>query len=272
MANRLGAPNLFAALSPPWLLSQLDSNSTQNQSAWNDSSLGFVNGICTDTGVANAYVITAGNLPFGAPSSYNSGMTLFFIPNNVNTGSSTIAVGALGTASILNKAGLALQGGELPTDKEAGIVYNNSSPVGFRIFTFCPLSVSFANTASVTVNCAGYDSVALLITWSSAVTTNIVLNNVAVGTGVTVALTNGFASSNPWSLKLTDTAANNFSNVIVGLAPTFTGGSNLFTSSSVTLQAGATVTSFSIGSGSTVVMTGTATGALASQALYMGLS
>jgi hypothetical protein len=186
----------------------MDTNFTQNQAAWNDSSLGFVNGIPADTGAANAYVITAGNLPFGAPSSYQSGMTIFFIPANSNTGASTIVVGALGTVSILNKAGNALQGGELPANKVVGITYNSVAPAGFRIVTSCNLVLDLGTvTIDQTVACNGYDSVFVRLKSSVTQTRTLTLQNLPQGAQVFVDV-NTTAGTLTFKMAATDTASN----------------------------------------------------------------
>jgi hypothetical protein len=112
MANRCPNPNTFAGTSPPWPLASLDQNNVNFfQGTFNDASLGWVNGVPADTGTANLYSVT---LPFGAPSSYNAGMTVVFTPANTNTGSSTITVAPLGSILIKTAFGNALVGGELP--------------------------------------------------------------------------------------------------------------------------------------------------------------
>src|SRR6516225_3867059 len=103
MANRLATFPTFANLAPPWSLPTLDSNFIATATFANDSSLGYVNGIATDTGAANAYVVTC---PFVAPTAYNAGMTVVFNPANTNTGSSTIQVLPLsGTQQIRDFSG-----------------------------------------------------------------------------------------------------------------------------------------------------------------------
>lgn len=206
MANRLNAPNTFAALSPPWPLSSLDANATQNQAAWNDSSLGFVNGICTDTGSANAYVVSAGNLPFGAPSSYQSGMTIYLLPANTNTTASTITVGALGSASILTPAGNALNGGEINQNELLGLVYNSAVPTGFRMITSCRfVNVASSSASSVSYNVAGYSSVAVVATFTgSSFTVN--LNNLSFGVPTRVHFANTSGATKNFALAGTNAA------------------------------------------------------------------
>jgi hypothetical protein len=134
MANRVTTPvPNFETLSPPWSLISLDQNSTAFQNGFNDSSLGWVNGIPTDTGVANAYVVT---LPFGTPVQYNQGFTVVFIPANANTGSSTINVNGLGIKSLVSANGAALTSGQLLTTNAYICVYDSAS---FRVLNLAPL-------------------------------------------------------------------------------------------------------------------------------------
>lgn len=66
----------------------------------------------TDGGAANAYVLTVIGSKQRAPA-YTDGFRVRFIPDNTNTGASTINVGALGVKSIVNSAGAALAGNEI---------------------------------------------------------------------------------------------------------------------------------------------------------------
>lgn len=204
MANRLNAPNQFETLSPPWILSQLDTNFTQNQAAWNDSSLGFVNGIPIDTGSANVYTVA---LPFGTPSAYQDGMTVPFIPNNTNTGASTMTVSPLGAVSILNPAGIALSGGEIIKNATQLLVYKSAAPVGFRIVGPCPLSIELTGqSGNWTVNCAGYTSIYLVGGWTSGANLVVTLNNVGYGVPIFLWMSNSIAGTQHWSLTITDPA------------------------------------------------------------------
>jgi hypothetical protein len=203
-ANRLNAPNQFETLSPPWLLASLDANATQNQAAWNDSSLGFVNGVATDTGLANAYVITAANLPYGAPSAYNPGMTVSFIPANSNTASSTIQIGLLGTLSIVNAKGGALTGGELPVGFTVTLVCTGTTFV-IAGMQYIPLAFTFNSSVNQNVACDGASSVVVLYTATANLgTINISLQRLRGGVPVTIFLnfaaftgTIGIVGTNP---------------------------------------------------------------------------
>lgn len=110
MASRIASLTDFASLAPPWQLSQLDQNSTNITSFANDSSLGYVNAISTDSGSANNYSVAC---VFGTPSAYNAGMYIAFIPANTNNGASVITVSPLGSLSIVDSSGNALQAGEI---------------------------------------------------------------------------------------------------------------------------------------------------------------
>jgi hypothetical protein len=189
MANRCQAPNLFAGLSPTWILSNLDQNSAFFQGSFQDASLGYVNGIPADTGTANAYVVT---LPFGSPSSYQAGMTVVFTPTNTNTGPSTITVNPLGSSAILNPAGLALSGGEIAANRRVMLVSDGAS---FYIVGPCPYSKVFAsNTSNQTVDVAGYTSVVINVGQTGG-SCGLTLSHLGVGIPVTVTLQNGTGAS-----------------------------------------------------------------------------
>jgi hypothetical protein len=120
---RIASPNLFAGLAPPWILANLDANSSAVQGALNDSSLGYTNFVGTDTGIANAYSVT---LPFGTPSAYKAGMSVVFTAANSNTGSSTMTVSPLGAVSIIEAGGGALQAGDIQGGATYALVYNGT--------------------------------------------------------------------------------------------------------------------------------------------------
>jgi hypothetical protein len=120
MANRLTIPVVnFESLPPPWNLVSLDADMTAIQTALNDSSLGYSNA-AVDTGAANAYAIT---LPFGSPSSYQSGMVAIFKAANSNTGASTLTVSPLGAIQILNQFGNPLQSGDILAGQVVYCIY-----------------------------------------------------------------------------------------------------------------------------------------------------
>jgi hypothetical protein len=189
MANRLNAPNQFETLSPPWLLTSLDANATQNQAAWNDSSLGFVNGIPTDTGSANNYQVA---LPFGSPSAYQAGMTVVFIPANSNTGASTMTVSPLGSLAIVNQAGAALTGGEIPVGYAVTLVCTGTV---FRIVgaQYAPITQAFSSSVNQSVACDGANSVVVSYTLTAA-SVSPQLTLIRLRPGVPVAISVNFAS------------------------------------------------------------------------------
>jgi hypothetical protein len=208
MANRIPNPNLFAGLSPPWLLTSLDANSGFFQGGFNDSSLGWVNGIPIDTGSANIYTVA---LPFGSPTAYQDGMCIAFIPSNTNTGASTLTVSPLGSAAILNPAGIALQGGELPANRAVTLVYKSASPTGFRIIGPCPLSLNLqAQTGNITIECAGYTSIVIQAAWTSGSNPVTTLAHLAQGVPVFIELTNNIGSSQSFGLGGTNPAGTAF--------------------------------------------------------------
>jgi len=125
--SRVASLTDFAALAPPWMLSQLDQNTTNIAAAFNDASLGYVNAIATDTGTANNYAVTC---VYGTPSAYNAGFTIAFIPANTNTGASVITVSPLGSLSIVDVNGNTLQAGAIQSGRLCALICMGSS---FRI-------------------------------------------------------------------------------------------------------------------------------------------
>lgn len=74
-----------------------------------------INSFYTDSGIADAYVVTLKP----SISSYTSGLKFLFKPSNTNTGSSTINVNSLG-AKTIKKEGSNLVAGDLTS----GLIYN----------------------------------------------------------------------------------------------------------------------------------------------------
>jgi hypothetical protein len=239
MANRLNAPNQFEALSPPWILSQLDTNFTQNQAAWNDSSLGFVNGIPVDTGSANNYLVT---VPFGSPSAYQDGMTVPFIPANTNTGASTITVSPLGSVAILNPAGIALNGGEIAANRALMLVYKSAAPVGFRIIGPCATTSVLNNPGNTTVECAGYTSVHVQVSFTISTSTSLALAHLAPGTTVTVQFVNAFGSPNSYAITATNPAGTAIAQVNAQFPASTTGAASVDLTAAQSLNNGNRIT------------------------------
>jgi len=181
MANRLATFPTFANLAPPWLLSTLDGNFISTANFANDSSLGFVNGIATDTGSVNAYQVTC---PFGAPTAYNAGMVIAFIPANTNTGASTIQVLPLaGTQAIRDFSGNAIPPGALVTGKLAVLYYISGA---FRMLVETPFSSQQVITAAgtTTVACPVNQQISIVFDFTGApgsMTYPITLTGVTIG-------------------------------------------------------------------------------------------
>lgn len=84
----------------------------------------------TDSGAADAYVLsTIGSKK--APDAYFNGMTVRFLPGNVNTGASTVNVAALGSKDIKKSDGTTTpSAGDLAASIEVQLTYDG---VNFRI-------------------------------------------------------------------------------------------------------------------------------------------
>ena len=184
MANRLPAFPTFANLAPPWSLPTLDSNFIATAAFANDSSLGYVNGIATDTGAANAYVVTC---PFGAPTAYNAGMTVVFNPANTNTGSSTIQVLPLsGTQQIRDFSGNQIPPGAIRVGVTTVLYYIAGA---FRMNIGAPFTSQQVITVSgtTTVVCPISQQISIVFDFTGApgaTTFPITLTGVTIGAHV----------------------------------------------------------------------------------------
>jgi hypothetical protein len=201
--NRITAPSTFETLAPPWSLANLDTNFSNNQNSWNDSSLGFSNFAASDTGSTNAYAVT---LPIGAPSAYNPGMVVAFNPANTNTGASTITISPLGSVAILYMSGSPLVGGEIVAGTSAFLIFNGTlnsfllinPTLGIPVITNTGLEYVSQDlgvvTTNQTIDCVG--AVAVSVTMSSgAPGLNLILLHLAPGVRVMVWLRNASGSA-----------------------------------------------------------------------------
>lgn len=85
----------------------------------------FQNG--SDSGAANAYVVSLGVFNSLAPFTLASGQMVRFIPANANTGASTVNVAGSGAKALVNSFGGALTGGEIVAAAPVWIQYNGTS-------------------------------------------------------------------------------------------------------------------------------------------------
>lgn len=99
----------------------------------------------TDSGSANAYILTFAP----GPASYANGVVISWVPNNTNTGASTINVNGLGTIAINNPDSSAL----LPNQLVAGQIATIAIQGGVAILTASgntPVNFSGTFTATLT--------------------------------------------------------------------------------------------------------------------------
>lgn len=99
----------------------------------------------TDSGSANAYILTFAP----GPASYANGVVIYWVPNNTNTGASTINVNSLGTIAIQNPDGSAL----LPSQLVAGQIASIAIQGGVAVLVSSgntPANFSGTFTANLT--------------------------------------------------------------------------------------------------------------------------
>lgn len=141
-----GAILASTTLGVQWI-STVDNNTTDpdggSPANWNRVTPGAMEYI-SDTGVANAYVIT----PVPAISAYIGGQRFLVKPLNTNTGASTIAVNGLAAKAIVHADGNAVLPGDMPINGLVELIYQ--STLGKFILN-TPVLASFTNTPS-----AGY--------------------------------------------------------------------------------------------------------------------
>jgi len=77
----------------------------------------------TDSGAADAYVLTSTLSTLVKPSAYFDGMKVSFTPDNVNTGASTINVSSIGAKAIVTVSDVAIVAGALLTTKRYDLIY-----------------------------------------------------------------------------------------------------------------------------------------------------
>jgi hypothetical protein len=108
----------------------------------------------TDTGVTNAYVLTfAANF-----SAYTTGIVIYWIPSNTNTGPSTVNVNGLGPVAIVNQDGSQLYAGEIRANEFAQIIFQGSefvllSDTASAAFSAQRITSAQSMPASTTTTC-----------------------------------------------------------------------------------------------------------------------
>lgn len=102
----------------------------------------------TDSGAADAYVLSAIGSKL-APDAYFNGMTVRFLPGNVNTGASTINVATLGSKNIkLADGSTNPSAGDIPASSEVQLTYDGTN---FRISSKATQATAAPTDVVVTV-------------------------------------------------------------------------------------------------------------------------
>ena len=168
----------------------------------NDSGVGFTS-YAVDTGTQNNLVVT---LP-SAPLAYEAGMMVCTVPAFTNSGASVINVNSLGNVPIVNPANIALSGFEFSQNALLALVYDGTS---FRIIGPCPKTIITTTSAtSLTVECAGYTSVSVVVTFSGS-SLLFVASHLAAGVPVNVTYVNISGASRTISMTATTPSGSAF--------------------------------------------------------------
>lgn len=107
MSKPLTIPKTFGAAVGTASMGDLDTDFSAIAAAINDPST--LQNYGADTGAANAYVVNLSP----AATALTTGMQIQFLPNNSNTGASTINVNGLGVVNLLSSTGVALNAGQV---------------------------------------------------------------------------------------------------------------------------------------------------------------
>lgn len=219
MANRVGALKVFGSETTD-SVGSIDTNNNTISAALNDASLGYVNGIATDTGSVNNYILTC---PFGSPTGYNQGMMVAWIPGNTNTGPSTITVNPQPSAPLVDAGGNALAGGAIQAGVQAAAIYNGGS---FRLLTvpgaaggLLYKNVVITTVGTTTIPCGGASIVSIILDSGTAPLSSIytlTLTGVLVGAHIDIHWFMGGASQQLKFANCTDSLGNTITNIRSG--------------------------------------------------------
>lgn len=241
MASRIATLNTFASLttSP---VSAIDFNSNAITTGFNDSSLGWVNGIATDTGSANNYIVTA---PFGSPTALNAGFYVAFIAANANTGNSTLTVNPLTSANLLDWKGNPLPPGAVQAGALIKAVYvAGAFRVGYNVNSGVVFSNPVVTVAgTTTVACGGASQVTIMFDTTGGPSGNYILTLTGILIGAHVDI-HWFMAGGGQKFGLqgcTDSAGNAINNIRTG---DWFGGSQTNNDLTVALSWGATFAYF----------------------------
>lgn len=124
MSNKpLSNPITFTGQTPPWSLTQLDSNFSSIQAVINDT-LSYSNYFVDQSGATNSVILS---VPAALTVALTSGTLLFVKINNTNTGASTITINALVAQKIVNPDGSAMAPKQLLAGAIAILCYDGTN-------------------------------------------------------------------------------------------------------------------------------------------------
>jgi hypothetical protein len=147
-----------------------------------------------DIGTATAYAVPVNN-----DFQLIQGVVVFVIPSNTSGASPTLNVNSTGAKPLVTRAGIAVSANEIGINRMFGAMYDG---VNWRIITPLVRNYFANNPGNVTIECAGYDAVSIVVALNAS-SSGITLAHVANGIPVNIMLVNSGATTVSWWVNFT---------------------------------------------------------------------
>jgi microcystin-dependent protein len=159
---------------------------------------GIKNYYGTDTTNSGAYAVTV-----ASDFVLQAGVTVWVTPSNANSANPTLNVNGTGALALVNRASVALFANEIFPTKTFGAVYDGAV---WKIFTTLGRYYAVGNTGTVTIECAGFDSVSVWCNQSTNTSINITLAHLGWGVPLNIKFYNGYTAAITYQIHATNPA------------------------------------------------------------------
>jgi hypothetical protein len=153
----------------------------------------------TDTTDTQNYVISV-----ASDFRLTTGVVVWVLPTNGNSGGPpTLNVNGTGVKPVVNRANVALLANEVGPGKLFGAVYDGTS---YRIITPLARVYSGANPGQPVIECAGFDSVNIKVSYSVSTSSLITLAHLGYGIPASIYVYNGYTAAQTYQIQATNPA------------------------------------------------------------------